>query len=89
VVLYPGRPILSGDLGAPAVVERNQTVTLIYRQGSLLIATDARALGRAGVGDMLRVMNLASRSTVSGQVDEAGRVIVGPSARTLQALEDF
>ncbi len=89
VVLYPGRPIRAADLGPPALVERNQIVTLVYRRSGLLIATEARALGRGGVGDMLRVMNLASRSTVTGQVDEAGRVIVGPSARMLHDLEDF
>jgi flagella basal body P-ring formation protein FlgA len=89
VVLYPGRPIRAADLGAPALIERNQIVTLVYRQSGLLIATEARALGRGAAGDMLKVMNLASRSTVTGQVDEAGRVIVGPSARMLQDLEDF
>ncbi|MCO6384763.1 MAG: flagellar basal body P-ring formation protein FlgA [Vannielia sp.] len=89
VTLYPGRPIRAADLGAPALVERNQTVTLIYHQNGLLIATEARALGRAGAGDLLKVMNLASRSTVTGQVDAAGRVIVGPSARMLNDLEDF
>ncbi len=89
VALYPGRPIRAADLGPPALIERNQTVTLVYRQNGLLIATEARALGRAGEGDLLRVMNLASRSTVTGQVDEAGRVIVGPSARLLKDLEDF
>ncbi|QDC11493.1 flagellar basal body P-ring formation protein FlgA [Oceanicola sp. D3] len=89
VVLYPGRPIRAADLGPPALIDRNQIVTLVYRQNGLLIATEARALGRGGVGDMLKVMNLASRSTVTGQVDAAGRVIVGPSARMLQDLEDF
>lgn len=89
VVLYPGRPVRASDLGAPALVQRNQVVTLVYQRGGLLIATEARALGRAGAGDMLKVMNLASRSTVTGQVDRRGRVIVGPSARMLEDLEDF
>ena len=89
VAVYAGRPVRLADIGPPAVIERNQIVTLVYRRSGLLIATEARALGRGGVGDMLKVMNLASRSTVTGQVDEAGRVIVGPSARLLKDLEDF
>ncbi|SIO31893.1 flagellar basal body P-ring formation chaperone FlgA [Vannielia litorea] len=89
VALYPGRPIRAADLGPPALIERNQLVTLVYRRSGLLIATEARALGRAGAGDIVKVMNLASRSTVTGQVDAAGRVIVGPSARLLHDLEDF
>jgi len=77
VVLYAGRPIRQGDVGPAASVERNQIVTLVYRRGSLLIAADARALGRGGPGDKLRVMNLSSRSTVTGTVGENGSVYVG------------
>ena len=51
VVLYPGRPIRPEDIGPPAIVERNQIVTLYYRSGALTIAADARSLGRGGVGD--------------------------------------
>ena len=79
VVLYAGRPILGADLGPAAVIERNQTVTLRYSVGGLAIATEGRALGRGGPGDVIRVMNLASRSTVSGRVQPDGTVAVGPS----------
>jgi flagella basal body P-ring formation protein FlgA len=63
--------------GPPAIIDRNQIVTLRYQRGGLVIATDARALSRAGVGDVVRVMNLASRSTVSGVVLNDGTVRVG------------
>ncbi|MCF6444679.1 flagellar basal body P-ring formation chaperone FlgA [Nereida sp. MMG025] len=78
VVLYPGRPIKLGDLGAPAIVTRNQMVTLVYTSGALMIATDARALERGGVGDWVRVMNQSSRTTVSGQIQKDGTVHVKP-----------
>ncbi|MBM7066210.1 flagellar basal body P-ring formation chaperone FlgA [Actibacterium sp. 188UL27-1] len=87
VALYAGRPIRPGDVGPPALVERNQIVTLLYDRSGLRIATEARALGRAGEGDTLRVMNLSSRSTVSGRVDHHGRVIVGPSGSLLEDME--
>lgn len=77
VSLYAGRPIRPEDVGPPAIIDRNQIVTLIYRRGSLLIATEARALDRAGEGDLLRVMNLSSRSTVTGIVKPDGSVTVG------------
>lgn len=77
VVLYQGRAISAADVGPAAIVERNQIVTLVYVRGTLSIATDARSLGRAGVGERLRVMNLASRKTIIGTVDAAGNVIVG------------
>ncbi len=84
VVLYAGRPIRPGDIGPPAIVERNQIVSLVFQQGTLTIAAEGRALARGGAGDMVRVMNLASRNTVTGIVGHDGSVIVsgGLSANT-------
>jgi flagella basal body P-ring formation protein FlgA len=77
VVLYAGRPIRPGDIGPPAIIDRNAPVLIVYRQGGLTIMAEGRALGRAGVGDTVRVMNLASRNTVSGAVRPDGSVQVG------------
>jgi len=77
VVLYAGRPIRFGDVGPAAIIKRNQIVMLVYRRGALSIATDARALGRGGIGDLIRVMNLTSRTTVSGIIGADGTVTVG------------
>lgn len=76
VVLYSGRPIMAGDVGPAAIIDRNQIVKLIYTIGNLSISADARALARAGPGDLLRVMNLTSKSTVSGIVAPDGSVYV-------------
>ena len=80
VVLYAGRPVRAGDLMAPAVIERNQIVTLIFAQNGLEISAEGRALARGASGERIRVMNLASKSTVSGTVDSRGLVIVGPGS---------
>lgn len=76
VNLYPGRPILVRDVGLPTVVERNAIVPLIFRRGGLSILLEGRALGRAGAGEPVRVMNLSSRNTVVGIATETGQVIV-------------
>ncbi len=76
VVIYPGRPVRPEDLAPPAIVERNQVVPLVYRHGTLAISAEGRALGRGTVGDRVRVMNLASRNTVSGTIGPDGRVWV-------------
>lgn len=75
--LYANRPIRPGDLGAPAVIDRNQIVPLNYLTGGLSILTEGRALSRGGVGDVIRVMNLSSRTTVSGRIAADGSVHVG------------
>lgn len=79
VILHAGRPLRAADLGPPALVERNAPVTLLYRSGLLTIAAEGRALGRAGAGETVRVMNIASRSIVTGRVAPDGTVLVGPS----------
>jgi flagella basal body P-ring formation protein FlgA len=77
VAIYAGRPIRPSDLGPPAVIDRNQVVPLAFASGTLTILTEGRALDRGGVGDVIRIMNLASRTTVSGRIAADGRVIVG------------
>ncbi|WP_299204183.1 flagellar basal body P-ring formation chaperone FlgA [uncultured Tateyamaria sp.] len=74
--LYAGRPIPFEAIGAPAVVNRNQIVPLFFNANGLSIATEGRALERGGVGDRVRVMNLTSRSTLFGFVQEDGSVKV-------------
>lgn len=76
VVLYAGRPIIVNDIGPPALVERNQIVTLAYVVGPLTILTEGRSLGRAGIGDRVRVLNLSSRSTIIGSVKPDGTISV-------------
>ncbi|UWQ79368.1 flagellar basal body P-ring formation protein FlgA [Leisingera sp. S132] len=76
VALYEGRPLRAGDIGPPAIVERNDLVTLIFRQGGLSIAAEGRALGRGAAGEAVRVMNLSSRATVTGRVAQDGSVEV-------------
>ncbi|MGB8814334.1 MAG: flagellar basal body P-ring formation chaperone FlgA [Paracoccaceae bacterium] len=79
VTLYAGRPIRSADLGPPATIDRNQIVPLAYATGTILILTEGRALARGGVGDVIRVMNIASRTTVTGRIGADGMVRVGPN----------
>lgn len=83
-VLYKGRPVMLSDVGPAAIIQRNQIVTLVFANGPLFIAAEGRSLGRAGVGDILRVLNLGSRTTVSGTVDQAGQVVVGPASFVFQ-----
>lgn len=76
VTLYARRPIPVASLGPPALVERNQLVTLVFQAGGLEIRADGRALGRGAEGETVRIMNLASRSTVSGTIAGPGLVSV-------------
>lgn len=68
ISLYAGRPIRPGDLREPAIIERNQRVTLRYERGGLSIITEGRALDRASPGEVIQVMNMSSRATLLARV---------------------
>lgn len=74
--LYAGRPVRPGDIGPPAIIDRNQIIILVYATSNLTITTEARAMGRGGVGDRLRVLNVSSRMTVEGVIRPDGSVLV-------------
>lgn len=76
VALYPGRPLRPGDIGPPAIVERNDLVKITFHRGGLTITAEGRSLGRGSEGEWIKVMNLASRSTVTGRVNADGSIEV-------------
>jgi len=79
VAIYAGRPVRAGDIGPAALIERNAIVALEYRAGGLVIRAEGRALARGGVGETIRVMNLESKTTVSGRIGADGLILVGGS----------
>ncbi|MCG7521703.1 flagellar basal body P-ring formation chaperone FlgA [Ruegeria sp. Ofav3-42] len=76
IALYPGRPIREGDVGPPAIVDRNDLVVLVFDRSPLSITAEGRALGRGAAGDRIRVMNLSSRTTVTGFIRSDGQIEV-------------
>ncbi|NHF73676.1 flagellar basal body P-ring formation chaperone FlgA [Paracoccus xiamenensis] len=81
VAIYEGRPVVPGALRAPVLVSRNQIVRVAFDTGSLRIETEGRALSEGAAGDVVRVMNLASRNTISALVNPDG-TLVSTSSKT-------
>lgn len=76
--VYAGRPVLTENLTAPASVERNAQVRAVYSLNGLLIEIEARALERGAAGDVIRAMNLSSRTTIAAEVQQDGHLRVLP-----------
>lgn len=76
--VYAGRPIMAENLASAALIERNQLVRAAYSQNGLSIEIEARALERGAVGDVIRVMNLASRTTIQAEIQQNGTLRVIP-----------
>ncbi|MDO5705304.1 MAG: flagellar basal body P-ring formation chaperone FlgA [Paracoccus sp. (in: a-proteobacteria)] len=74
--IYEGRPVTASGLRAPRLVDRNQIVRLTWQRGPLLIEAEGRALSEGAAGDVIRVMNTNSRSTVSARINPDGTVAV-------------
>lgn len=72
VAIYAGRPVTAGALRTPVLVSRNQIVRVAFDSGTLRIETEGRAMTEGAAGDIVRVMNLSSRSTISAIVAEDG-----------------
>jgi flagella basal body P-ring formation protein FlgA len=76
ITIYEGRPLHANMLQAPRLVDRNQIVRLSFLRGGLRIDTEGRAMDDGAAGDLIRVMNIGSRSTVSAQVMPDGSLAV-------------
>jgi flagella basal body P-ring formation protein FlgA len=75
-MLGQGRAIAAADLTPPAFVDRNQIVTMVFQRGGLSITAEGRAMARAAEGEAVKVMNLDSRTTVTGVAIAPGTVAV-------------
>ncbi|MBK4216384.1 flagellar basal body P-ring formation protein FlgA [Paracoccus caeni] len=75
ITIYEGRPIQSNLLQPPRLVQRNQIVRLTFARGALRIVTSARSLSDGASGEVIRVMNLDSRSSVDAVVQDDGSLL--------------
>ena len=64
----------------PVMVEPDQGVTLIYQAEGLHLTVLGKSLENGTEGDVVNVMNLQSKRTVSGTVTGRGQVSITPVA---------
>jgi flagella basal body P-ring formation protein FlgA len=76
--LRAGQAIRTADLAKPDLVQRDQNVTLIYEAPGLYLTMRGKALDNGTEGDVVSVMNLQSKRTVSGTVTGRGQVTISP-----------
>ncbi|WP_291851879.1 flagellar basal body P-ring formation chaperone FlgA [Bradyrhizobium sp.] len=74
--LRAGQPVRPADLAKPDLVQRDQNVTLIYEAAGLYLTMRGKALENGTEGDVVNVMNLQSKRTVSGTVIGRGQVSI-------------
>ena len=75
ITIHEGRPLQTTLLQAPKLIGRNQMHPLVFQRGTLRIVTTARTLSDGAAGEVIRVMNLESRATISAVVQPDGSLV--------------
>src|SRR5713101_8265200 len=86
--LRAGQALRVADLAKPDLVQRDQSVTLIYEAVGLYLTIRGKALEGGTEGDVVNVLNLQSKRTVSGVVVGRGQVSISVPTPRLPAAAD-
>jgi flagellar basal body P-ring formation protein FlgA len=74
--LRPGEPLHSADLMKPQLVQRNDSVTIIYEAPGLTLTLRGQAQDNGALGDTVSVQNVQSKRLVQGVVSGPGQVTI-------------
>jgi flagella basal body P-ring formation protein FlgA len=71
-----GQALRVADLAKPDLVQKDQGVTIIYQSAGLYLTTRGKAIDSGTEGDVVSVLNLQSKRTVTGVVSGRGQVTI-------------
>ncbi len=83
--MQPGRPLRIADLMKPELVQRNETVTIVYQVPGITLTVRGKASDGGAEGDVISVLNEQSKRTVQGVVVGPGRVVISTGSPRLAA----
>jgi len=78
--MHAGQPLRTSDLVRPDLVQRDQSVTVIYESPGLYLTTRGKALDSGTEGDVVNVLNPQSKRTLTGVVSGRGQVTIQVAA---------
>jgi flagella basal body P-ring formation protein FlgA len=83
-----GQALKTADLAKPDLVQRDQNVTLVYESAGLYLTIRGKALEGGTEGDVVNVLNLQSKRTVSGVVIGREQVAIAVATPRLPAAAE-
>jgi flagella basal body P-ring formation protein FlgA len=83
--LRAGQPLRTADLMKPELVQRNETVTLVYEVPGITLTVRGKAVEGGAEGDVISVLNEQSKRTVQGVIVGPGRVVISTGSPRLAA----
>lgn len=84
--LRPGVAIRTSDIQRPITVAKGSVVSLIVTTPVMTLTTEGRALENGSLGDSIRILNVASHTTVQAIVVSPNQVKVPIMARMVSAI---
>jgi flagellar basal body P-ring formation protein FlgA len=81
-----GQPLRVADLVKPDLVQRDQAVSVIFQTAGLYLTTRGKALDNGTEGDVVSVLNIQSKRTLTGTVTGRGQVTI--QVATPQPMQD-
>jgi flagella basal body P-ring formation protein FlgA len=84
-----GQALRVADLAKPDLVQRDDNVTLIYESAGLYLTIRGKAVENGTEGDVVNVLNLQSKRTVSGVVIGRGQVAISVATPRLPPPSDI
>lgn len=63
-----GKPLSFNDVQSPQLVGRGETVTLLFKDGAMVVSTKGKSTQNGTMGEMVRVTNLSSSKQLAGVV---------------------
>ncbi|HEX4408523.1 MAG TPA: flagellar basal body P-ring formation chaperone FlgA [Xanthobacteraceae bacterium] len=78
--LRPGQALAAADLMKPEVVQRGDSVTIIYQVPGVTLTLRGQAQDAGAIGDTINVLNAESKRVVQATVSGPNRVTVGAIA---------
>ena len=74
--LRPGQPLRAADLTKPAIVQHNDTVTIVYQVPGITLTLRGQAQDAGALGDTISVLNVQSKQVVQAVISGPDRVTV-------------
>jgi flagella basal body P-ring formation protein FlgA len=75
--LQPNQPLAAADLMKPEIVQRNNSVTIVYQAPGVTLTLRGQAQEAGALGDTISVLNVDSKRVVQAVVSGPDRVSVG------------
>ena len=85
--LQPNQPLSTADLMKPEIVQRNDTVTIVYQAPGVTLTLRGQAQDAGALGDTINVLNSESKRAVQAVVSGPDRVSV--SAITTRVVDNL